>query len=46
MTTTGFDAELSTGYEYRDHILVRAYVMGAAGEHVVPWLGASLGGTL
>lgn len=46
MTTTGFDAELSSGYEYRNHILLRAYVMGAAGAHVVPWIGGSLGWTL
>ncbi len=46
MTMTGFDAELSSGYEHRNHILLRAYVMRAAGEHGVPWLGASLGRTL
>jgi hypothetical protein len=46
MTTTGFDAELSTGYEYRARVLLRAYVMAAAGAHLVPWLGASVGWTL
>jgi len=43
MSKTSVGAEVSTGYEYRNGILVRAYVMGAIGDRFVPWLGASLG---
>jgi hypothetical protein len=45
MTTTRVGAELSTGYEYRNHVLVRAYGMAAIGDHLTPWLGLSLGWT-
>lgn len=46
MTTSGVDVETSTGYEYRNHILLRVYVMASAGAEVVPWLGASVGWAL
>jgi hypothetical protein len=46
MSTTGFAAELSSGYEYHSTIDLRVYAMGSVGEHVVPWLGASIGWTL
>lgn len=46
MSETGFSGELSTGYEYRNHVLVRVYAMAAAGDRFVPWLGASFGWTL
>jgi hypothetical protein len=40
-------AELSTGWEYRNHILVRGFVMASAGKNgVLPWLGLSLGWAL
>jgi len=43
-SSTGLGAALSTGYEYRNHLLVRVFAMGVAGKHgVAPWLGASLG---
>lgn len=43
MATTAWDGELSTGYEYRDTIVIRAYAMAAVGAHVAPWLGTSIG---
>ncbi|MBS1122671.1 MAG: hypothetical protein H6Q90_4899 [Deltaproteobacteria bacterium] len=43
MTTTRVGAELSSGYEYRNHVLVRVYGMASVGEHASPWLGVSLG---
>jgi hypothetical protein len=46
MTTTKLDAELCAGYEYRNGVLVRLYAMASQGDHVAPWLGASLGWTL
>lgn len=45
MVTTAWSGELSAGYEYRSRLLVRGYVMISAGEHVVPWLGGSIGRT-
>jgi len=45
MTTTGYGGELSSGYEYRNKLLVRGYAMATVGEHVAPWLGASVGWT-
>lgn len=46
MTTSRVGAELSAGYEYRNGVLLRAYAMASQGDHLVPWLGASLGWTL
>jgi hypothetical protein len=46
MTTTRIGAELCAGYEYRRGVLVRAYAMASQGDHLVPWLGISLGWTL
>jgi hypothetical protein len=47
MSSTGFGAQVSSGYEYRSSVLVRVYAMGAAGEGgVSPWLGVSLGWAL
>lgn len=45
MSTTGFTAELSSGYEYRSKLLVRVYGMVTAGDRVAPWFGASIGWT-
>ena len=33
-------------YEYRNRILFRAYAMASKADHLVPWLGVSLGWTL
>jgi hypothetical protein len=38
--------ELCAGYEYRNHVLVRAYAMAKRDDHVLPWFGASFGWTL
>jgi hypothetical protein len=46
MTTTRIGAELCAGYEYRNGVLLRAYAMVSQGDHLVPWLGASIGWTL
>ena len=46
MTVSQIGAELSAGYEYRRGFLLRAYAMAAQGDHLVPWLGVSLGWTL
>jgi hypothetical protein len=46
MTTTRVGAELCLGYEYRNRLLWRAYAMVSRVDHVVPWLGASVGWTL
>src|SRR5262245_61012500 len=46
MTTTRLGVELCAGYEYRSGLLVRAYAMASQGDHLVPWLGISLGWTL
>ena len=46
MTTTQIGAELCAGYEYRRGVLLRAYAMASQGDHLVPWLGLSLGWTL
>jgi hypothetical protein len=46
LAQTHWNAEASVGYEYRARLLVRAYVMVQKGDHVVPWLGASLGWSL
>lgn len=45
-SSTGIGAQVATGYEYRDHVLVRAYgeaVVGKGG--LAPWLGLSIGWT-
>jgi hypothetical protein len=45
--STGFGAELCSGYEYRNHVLVRIYAMGAVGSGgATPWVGATFGWTL
>lgn len=46
MSTTKWNGELSTGYEYRSGVLVRAYLMGAIGARFAPGVGLSLGWTL
>jgi len=46
MSTTRLGAELCAGYEYRRSVLFRAYAMASQGDHLVPWLGVSLGLTL
>jgi hypothetical protein len=46
-STTGFGAELSTGWEYRNRVVVRVFGMAAVGEGgVAPWIGVSLGWSL
>jgi hypothetical protein len=45
-TSTGVGAELSSGWEYRNRVLVRVYAMAAAGRGgVQPWIGVSVGWT-
>lgn len=46
MSETALSGELSTGYEYRDKIVLRVYGMAAVGARFVPWLGGSIGWTL
>jgi hypothetical protein len=46
MSENAFGGELSSGYEYRNGVLVRLYAMAAIGDRFVPWIGASLGWTL
>lgn len=43
MSTTSWSGEVSTGYEYRNHVLVRGYAMAALGARFAPGLGVSLG---
>jgi hypothetical protein len=45
-TTTKLTAEAGGGYEYRNGVLARFYVMASKGDHLVPWFGASVGWTL
>ncbi len=46
-SSTGVAAHLSSGYEYRGRLLVRAYVMGVAGRQgASPWGGVSIGWNL
>lgn len=45
MTTTRLGGALCAGYEYRRRALVRIYAMLSQGDHLVPWLGVSLGWT-
>ncbi len=46
MTSTDFGAEMSSGYEYRDHFLFRIYGEAIAGARgVEPWVGISIGWT-
>lgn len=45
MTTTRIGAALCAGYEYRRGVLFRAYAMASQGDHLVPWLGLSVGWT-
>lgn len=45
-SATRFAAELSTGYEYRSALLLRAYAMLAVGKGgLAPWLGFAMGWT-
>jgi hypothetical protein len=46
MSTTTVAGELSTGFEYRAHVVVRVYAMVSVGDQVAPWAGASIGWTL
>jgi hypothetical protein len=47
MTTTGFDAELSTGVEYRwSQLSIRGYALAAVGSHFAPGVGVSIGWSL
>ena len=44
MSENGIGAELSAGYEYRNHILLRIYGQLVAGKGgVSPWIGAAIG---
>lgn len=43
MSSTSFAAEVSSGYEYRNELLLRVYGMAAVGDRFAPWLGASVG---
>lgn len=43
MASTAFAGELSTGYEYRNGLLLRVYAMAAVGDRVTPGVGISLG---
>ena len=46
MTSTGIGAEISTGYEYRDHFLFRLYGELELGKNgYAPWAGMSIGWT-
>jgi len=46
-SSTGVGAELTCGWEYRDHVLVRLFGMATASRRgVQPWLGASFGWSL
>lgn len=45
--STGVGAEVSTGYELRTRVLVRAFAMGTVGKNgFAPWIGGSVGFTL
>lgn len=46
LTTNELGAQLCAGYEYRNHVLIRAYAMARQSDHVLPWFGASFGWTL
>jgi hypothetical protein len=46
MTTTRISAALCAGYEYRHGVLLRLYAMASRNDHLVPWVGASVGWTL
>lgn len=46
MSTTGYDLELSSGYERRGSVVLRAYAMTSVGARITPWLGASIGWSL
>ncbi len=42
----GIGAEVSSGYEYRDHFLFRIYGQAVVGKHgLAPWLGMAIGRT-
>jgi hypothetical protein len=46
-STTGFGAELCSGYEYRHRVLVRVFGMATIGKGgFAPWMGVSLGWSL
>jgi hypothetical protein len=45
-SSTGLGGQVSTGYEHHGLVLVRAFVMGVAGNSgVAPWIGADMGAT-
>jgi hypothetical protein len=47
MSSTGVGLDVSTGYEFRDKLVVRVFGMATIGDGgVAPWLGASFGWTL
>lgn len=43
MSSTAFAGELSSGYEYRNGVLLRVYAMAAVGDRFTPGVGISLG---
>ncbi len=46
-STTGLGFEASTGWEYRNRVVIRAFGMAAVGKGgVAPWLGMSFGWSL
>jgi hypothetical protein len=46
-SSTGLGGEVSSGYEYRGRVFVRAYGMAVIGKHgPAPWLGLSMGWSL
>jgi len=46
MSTTAVGGELSSGYEFRSRVLVRAYGMASVGDRLAPWFGVSFGWSL
>jgi hypothetical protein len=46
VSSTELSVEAASGYEYRNGVLARVYVMASKSDHLVPWLGASFGWTL
>jgi hypothetical protein len=46
-SATGLGGELCSGYEYRNHVLVRVFGMATIGKGgFAPWFGVSLGWSL
>ncbi len=46
VTTYQVGTAMCAGYEYRNGFLFRVYAMASRGDHLAPWLGASVGWTL